>query len=536
MIRTGNITGKGLSLLVIIAYAIIGFLIYSDVILNGIFMFDDFEYVVGNPIIQDLTFFKDMKDPRHIGYLSFALNNAVHGETPFGYIVVNVIIHITNAILVFFFISIILRLLGPEGNNSKDLHAATAVIAGLIFLVHPVETQAVSYITQRFTSLSALFYLLSVFLYLMSRERLEKASVGFAAYTPYVFSVLSAIFAMKTKEISFTIPFILIALEILMFRDSIYYRRRFIFLIPYIVIMIIIPVSLFGPEFGLIDTGTGVDEITRKDKIYDLYERSAYEYLFTQFRVIITYIRLMILPVNQMVEYDLKASVSFFELRVIYSLLLLLLLAGCAFYLWQRAYKASPRQASYYKLASLGIIWFFITLSVESSVIPIKDLIFEHRVYLPSVGFFGALSVLLIQIAKRFRRGGGDLVKAGIITLIIVVPLSAATYVRNEVWTDEIKFWDDVVRKAPDKAIGYNNRGNAYGKKGMYEPALRDLDKTISYFPTDFSDRIVWENADVTPTNMAKTYMNRGNIYNTLGYNDLAKADFDMAKRVMSIR
>lgn len=524
--------GKGIKLLIIALYAVAGFLIYSDVILNPIFIFDDFEYVAGNPIIQSFSYF-NLSDPRQFGYMSFALNYAIGGEDPFGYHIVNVVIHITNAILVFFLIDTLLNIIGFAENDSRKWHTATAFLAGVIFLVHPVQTQAVSYITQRFTSLCTLFYMLSIFLYLIARVKLEKTQPSNTAYLIYALSIVSTILAMKTKEIAFTIPFTVAVFEFLLFRNSLYSRRRFFFLIPFMASLVIIPLSLLGPDWGIIKPGEGIADVVRRDKLYDLYERSPFNYLFTQIRVIVTYIRLLFLPTNLKVVYDFKVSHSFFELKVMLSFALLMMIAGYGIYAWKKASRVDPQDAPGYKLISIGIVWFFLTLSIESSIIPIKDIIFEHRVYLPSFGFFASCSVLLMRFVKRIKAGGNDLARIGIFTLIIAIPLATGTYIRNEVWTDELKFWDDVVKKSPNKAIGYNNRGNAYGKMGQYKLALRDIDKTISSFPKVTYDKLKWEDADFTPANMAKTFMNRSQIYAALGDSERAEADFNRAKQVM---
>lgn len=524
---------KKAGLVALVIYAAAGFLIYSNVLTDGIFMFDDFEYVVDNPILQNTSFFTDMTDPRHIGYLSFALNYNLDGWDPYGYHLLNIIIHIANALLVFFFVRLLLKIFryGDQGQEPWDTLAAFT--AGLIFLAHPIETQAVSYITQRFTSLTSLFYLVSVVSYLSARWRLERSKEMYIPYVMYAASIVSCILAMKTKEIAFTIPFIIAILEYLLFRGSALSGRRFIYLIPLFATLVIIPLSLFGPEYGLMDYGKGVDEITRKDKLFDLQERSTFEYLITQFRVIVIYLRLLVFPVGQLAVYDLRASKSLLDVKVIASLVLLLTIAGSAVYCWLKSSKAGPDALPVYRITSIGIIWFFVTLSVESSIIPIKDLIFEHRTYLPSVGFFAAFSVIFMRMLRRFISGKYAVVKTAACILAVVVPLAATTYKRNVVWTDEVLFWGDVVEKT-GKAIGYNNRGNAYVKKGQLELALQDLDKTISFFP-NVTDEMAWENSDFTPGNMAKTFQSRASVYAAMGDALRAQADTDMARRIMGV-
>jgi len=239
----------------------------------------------------------------------------------------------------------------------------------------------------------------------------------------------------------------------------------------------------------------------------------------------------MLLPVNQLAVYDYRASKSFFEPSVVLSLLALLALAGSAVYAWRRAVSAAARDEISLKLFSLGILWFFVALSIESSVIPIKDVIFEHRAYLPGVGFFAAMAVVWERVTRRLLPAAEARIRTAVLAAVIVLPLSAAGYARNQIWTNEVLFWDDIVKKT-GKAIGYNNRGNAYLKEGRYDLAILDLTTTMGFFP-NVKDRMAWENADFTPTNMAKTYMSRGNAYAAMGDMERANADFAMAKQLM---
>jgi hypothetical protein len=514
-------------------FASVGFLLYRQVILRAPFLFDDFEYIVGNPMVTTFSYFTNIADARYLGYLSFALNYAWGGQSPEWFHLTNVIIHVVNAMLVFGMVTRLLGLLSFGGERDAGEHAVVGFFAGLIFLVHPIETQAVSYVTQRFTSLSSLFYLMSVVLYLEARIRFEAESDNQrAGYVLYLLSVTSAIFAMKTKEIAFTIPFMIAVLELLLFERSKFEKRRFYFLVPFAATLVIIPLSLFGPRWGLSGPGAGVEELARRGKLYDLSQRSAYLYLITQFRVIVTYIRLLVFPVHQIAVYDYPLSHSFFEPRVVLSFVALLALGGAAIFSWRTSRRKGPREASYLRLFSLGVVWFFVTISVESSVIPIKDIIFEHRVYLPSPGFFASFTGLLGLAVMKVWSGRSFRTRVAALALLVVVPLSVATYARNIVWTNEIKFWDDVVRKT-GKAIGYNNRGDAYLKKGEYELALRDLNTTIGFFPRQ-GGRLSWNDADFTPSNMAKTYFSRGQIYRDMGDEKRAEEDFAAAEQLMA--
>jgi len=526
---------KKIRLWMLVFFIVVGLGIYANVILDGIFIFDDFEYVVGNPFIQNLSNL-DLSDPRQIGYLTFALNYALGGDDPRGFHLVNVLIHIVNTVLVFFLIGTLLRILsGPRQEPDRVEQESVPFLAALIFLVHPVGTMAVSYVAQRFTSLATMFYLLSVLGYLSARVRLEQSRESRAGYALLVASLLCTLLAMRTKEISFTIPFALAAFELLLFRSSTFGTRRFLYLIPYSALLCIIPLSIFGPNLGLISSGEGIAEVTRREKIYDLTERSTLQYLLTQFRVIVIYIRLLLFPIGQRVVYDLKVSQSLLDPWVLLSIGFLSTIVTTAVITWRRASAAASAQGALPKLAALGILWFFLTLSIESSIIPIKDIIFEHRTYLPSVGFFAAVSVLLVLGLRKIRTHGSRVVLTAVLAAVLAITLGTATVLRNQVWTDELIFWDDVVQKNPEKAIGYHNRGNAFAKLAIYDRALEDMNWTIASFPKNpLAARSSFEIADFTAENMAKTYMNRANVYLNLGLRELANADMKRAKDMVS--
>lgn len=521
---------KRSDIIIAVVFVIAAFIIYSNV-LNGEFLYDDYDYIVENSAVHNFSNFS-LSDPRQVGYFSFALNYALGKNDPFGYHVVNIAIHAANAVLLFLLVNAILAIF-TGGAAPGERHLKIPLLAAALFLVHPVETQAVSYITQRFTSLAAFFYLSAVYLYLKARQRLEKERRGAACYIQYAASFLATVLAMRTKEISFTIPFMILAEEAFLFKDSVFGRRRFYLLLPFAASLVIIPLAIIGPEMGLLPQAEGLMEMTRGDKIRDLQTLSPYEYLLTQFRVLVIYLRLLLLPVNQSAIYDLTASRTFLDISVVSSLAILLCVMAAGFFVWMRSSRLSREQAARRRLFSIGIFWFFLASSVESSFIPIKDLIFEHRAYLPSAGAFMTIAVLLTAVADRLIKRGNEFLRTAAV-LLVCLPLGAATYVRNDVWSSEMKFWDDIVHKMPNKPIGYNNRSHAYAKAGRFDLALMDTNKTISYFLSGFTENLTWEKADLNPGNMSKTYLQRSFIYSKLGNIDLAVADDKRAKDIWS--
>ncbi|MBI5196090.1 MAG: hypothetical protein HZA10_07185 [Nitrospirae bacterium] len=522
-----------MGLIASISYTIIGLLIYSDVILNGVFVFDDFDYIVSNPLICDISsYVTTFGDLRYVVDLSFAFNYAVGGYNPFGYHLFNVIVHILNSILVFFLIGLIIETAG--GKSSQRTWQATAFLTGFLFLVHPVQTQAISFVTQRFTSLAVFFYLLSILLYIKSRVMFEMNRIGFVKYVICILSIISTALAVKSKETAITIPFIMAVFELLLFKDSVYFKKRFFFLIPHALSLILIPISLFGPDWGLVDS-RGVTEMTRLAKLHEASDLSSYEYLITQFRVIINYIGLLFLPIKQRVLYDYTASHSIFEIKVILSLCLLLLISWSAIYLWKKAKAADPQYAPAYRLFSIGIVWFFLTLSVESSIISIRDLIFEHRVYLPSVGFFASVSALISWLIGRKTGNSNRFTLVFFIVLLALgLPFSFTAYQRNKVWTDEVRFWTDVVEKEPRLYVFYYDRGLAYLRKNEYMPALQDVYKVLKRYSDVINEKVPMRDTDFSLKNLARAYVTKGQIFSRLGENDEANVAFEHSLKIMS--
>lgn len=469
---------------------ILGFLIYSNSLYSP-FIFDDEGYIITNYEIRKLSnFFNNFYGTRYVGLLSFAINYYLGGLNTFGYHLVNIVIHILNAVLVYFLVQITLqRVQVFEGSrvqeNTRPLDSLTPRIlpfaVSLIFLAHPIQTQAVTYVTQRFASLATLFYLSAIVLYVGARVR------GFGGsrvqgYFPrhlgplthgtlYFLSIFSTILAMKTKEISFTLPFIIILYEFTFFsaKDSRIWTR-FLYLIPYLLTLVIIPLEFLFIEK---DLGYGL----KQAQLTDLMGLSKYDYLLTQFSVIVTYIRLLFLPINQNFDYDYPISNSIFEPATFLSFLFLLFIFIFSVYLYTRSRKTFN---GYGLLISFGMLWFFITLSVESSIIPIRDVIFEHRVYLPSIGAIIAFNTGLfygIEYAKiRLSIKTSVTTIFLSLTIIFAIIFSIATYKRNFIWGDLMTMALDMLKKSPNKADVRNNIGGHYFINGIMDKAMKEYE------------------------------------------------------------
>jgi protein O-mannosyl-transferase len=432
------------------------------------FHFDDKDNIVDNAFIKRLDNFLNpsilLYGSRIVGFLTFGLNYRFGGLSVFGYHLVNLLIHLINGCLVYLLVRLLFQTprlaVGSTPAPSASPSAPwIALTAAALFLVHPVQTEAVTYIIQRLASLAALFYLLTVICYLQWRLSPVEAK---QRYLWYGVALITTVLAMKTKESTFTLPFMLLLVEVVFFGPPT--RRGWLSLLPFFLTLPIIPLARPGDlgkgEAGLASVTT---DISRPD------------YLFTQFRVIVTYLRLLVLPIHQNLDYDYPVAHSLFELPVIFSFLGLLGLGGGALWLLLRQPPPSPTG----RLLAFGVLWFFLTLSIESSIIPIGDVIYEHRLYLPSVGLFLAAGAALFGAAARQRAG------AAVAVGLLVLLFSAATYERNKIWQSEITLWQDVIRKSPSKARGYYSLGIAYKEQGKWPEAMTNYQKALTLDPTD---------------------------------------------------
>jgi len=482
---------------VVVLIAIVGTLAYSNTFAVP-FQFDDDAYIVNNPIIRTFDYFSapwkvttlSRHSPtslppalrfafltRSLGYFSFAANYRLHGLNVVGYHIFNLLIHILSGMLVFLIFHAILktdRFSSPGGEDPPWPREMIPIASSLLFVCHPIHTQAVTYLSQRFASLATFFYLLSLLLYIRSRSELP----GRKRRGMYVAALVSAVAAMLTKEFTFTLPFMITLYEVTFCKGNL--RERIRLLAPFAVTLLIIPTLVFLQQANV----NSLDSTMRAITAADVSKISRTDYLLTQFRVVVLYIRLLFFPVNQNVDHDVHVPHSVFEVPVFLSLLSLLALFSAGVLLHFGA--GRRREYPELRLVSFGILWFFITLSVESSVIPLGELVAEYRMYLPSVGLIVAVVSLAFCAARRFlnNRVSGSAVLYGVCIAIVIV-LSAATYHRNSVWGSEISLWEDAARKSPQKIRPHQNLGTYYFMRGRLQDARRELSAALALDPNE---------------------------------------------------
>ena len=494
-----------------------GILLVAGVLLYGRtlpfpFVFDDHIYLVGNPLVKDarsFTFNGDFRafatysaraglDPdlstnfilRPVTYLTFYINYALDGLRPQGYRAVNIAIHCANAMLVLLILSHLLRASPKAGTVTSFSAGFIALAAALLFMVHPLQTESVTYIIQRFTSLSAFFYLLTILTYLLANAS-EKRT---ARWSWHCLSVAALVLGMLSKEILFTAPFLLVLLDWLVMGAplKVVWKRT----IPYFLCLPIIPalilVTSWAQNNGSANLAAAFHIATAvKDPHYQ------WHYALTQPGVLLSYLQLIFAPTGLNMDRDYPLATSLWQGRVhLPAALIGGIVAASA--LWYRHRRDDVRVS----LIFCSVLWFFLTPSPSSSVIPLGDLMVEHRTYLASIGALAALVC------------GADLLRTtwfsnirwmryaipGCVAAWVVV-LGAATWGRNDVWSSEVSIWRDTATKSPNKFRPWINLGTACAESG-------NLQEGASYF----------RKALYIEPRLIPAYENLGAIENALGH------------------
>lgn len=447
----------------------VGLIIYSNT-LSVPFQCDEDSLIVNNPIVKDLNYFIEPSramgleqygalKTRYIGFLTFALNYNIHGLDVMGYHIVNLFIHILNAYLLYFFVILTFSMPLMDESHLKTHSKVIALFAALFFISHPIQIEAVTYIFQRLASLVTFFYLFSLTTYIKSRLSEGRTK----QYAFYVLSIISAVMAMKTKENAFTLPIVIALYDSFFLKDSL--KRRIFRLAPLLLTMGIIPLAHMAHDIPMDGLGAIPKHLDLASSGLGRIARSSY--LFTEFRVIVTYLRLLIFPINQNFYYEYPWFHSFLDKQVFLSFLLLSAIICSGIFLLYRS-RIKPEL----RLISFGIFGFFIALSVESSIIPLPLFIDEYRVYLPSTLLFPAAVCGMYLLSEKVKSKKAHLLVISVL-IIICMFFSFGTYERNEVWQSGISLWEDTVRKSPGDVNAHNNLGRAYDHKGIHDKAIQ---------------------------------------------------------------
>ena len=459
-----------LLLAIILAF---GAMVYSNTF-DSPLVFDDEFFIINDTAVHmtDLsgdaikTAAVDGK-PRHryLPNISFALNYYFGRLNPFGYHLVNLIIHLLSGIFLFFFIKNTLHIV-PQ--NTRENHPEIiAFFAALIWVVQPVGTQSVTYICQRMASMVALFYILSLLFYVKGRMAMRQTPSEWLK--PCLFfsgGFLAALCAFATKENAGTLPLVLLLYEWFFFQDlKLKWSRRQILWATFFVIVFA----------GVVFWYMGENPMFRIMNSYRRRDFTLIERVMTEWRIVVYYLSLFLWapPGRLNLDHDYPLSLSpVHPATTMAAFVAILPLLTWAAY-------AAKRD----RLIAFAMLWFFIAQATESTAIGI-ELVFEHRTYIPF------MMISLFFVVAVFRLFKNRSLTYGLLVATALV-FSVWTFQRNQIWQNPITFWTDAMIKSPNKPRTYANLAFEYHEKEEWEPAVlyykKSLNHTDKMTPQDFA-------------------------------------------------
>ena len=408
------------------------FEVYGPV-MNGPFIFDD-DYLPFRVPGFSAALGTWLFGVRPLLMLTYWVNYRISPSDTFFYHLFNLVFHFGAGTIMF----LVLRRLLALANVDPDRRLLLCLFGAGLFLLHPVQTESVAYVASRSENLSVFFFLAAYAIFL---GRLPEAvSWPRAAAVVGLFGA-----AITSKEHTLVLPGLLLLTDY-------YWNPGFSFA------GIRRNWRLYGPVAagfagGLLFIGRMLFGAATAG--FGLKDFRWYEYFFTQCRALFVYLRLFVLPFGLTVDYDYPLSRSLFDHGAVLGLLALVAITVAA-WIWRRRFP----------LMSFGWFVFLILMAPTSSVMPIKDVIAERRLYLSMLG----LLLIAIELVRRIpgRRVVLGISLAGVLAVAAVLAQS-----RNQVWNDRIALWEDTVRKSPGKARPHFQLGYAYFEAGRCGEAVR---------------------------------------------------------------
>ncbi len=443
-------------LITIVLIAVV-FLLYSNT-LNAPWYFDDeiniFELQYPKNVYQTISM---LFSQRGFAKLSFAMNYTLHGLYLPGFHLVNIFIHSGTAVVLYFVLKRVFR-----------ESVIYPFLCALFFAVHPVQTHAVTYIVQRMASLSGFLFLLALYSYIRFNELRSLDSSTWSIRYWFV-AFIAGFLAIISKENTVVLPVVMYVFDRYFINGRTEgWQRPLLRALPFAIIPCIYAVFLLlAPLYRGVDIVSLTSPDTTSISSRNLNPVS---YFVTQFGVIWTYLRILLVPSGIALDYSYPIVNKLITLRNVMAGTGLAVLIVVAFRLRHNA----PR-------ISFGIVWFFLTLSVESSFIPL-DPLFIHRLYLPVIGFVIAFMDILVRLPWRIPA-------LAFFTSIICI-FSVFAWQRNVLWCHPVAFYEDNLRITPENERVKVILAEEYTQKGRHEDAKRLLLESIRINPS-FAPAIV---------------------------------------------
>jgi tetratricopeptide (TPR) repeat protein len=451
-----------------------GWAAYSDSF-NGPFILDD-TVTVDKPSAKHLWPIRPiLAGPRPVVELTLALNYTLGGPGVKGYHDFNLIIHLLAGLILFGVMHRTLTMPRLAGRFTEQNATALAFCTALLWTLHPLQTESVTYVIQRAESLMGLFYLLA--LYCLIRSASSSHPVAWA-----ITAVVSCALGMGCKAVMASAPLMLLLYDRIFitgsFRETL--RRRWGLYLGLAVTWLVLWRSI-AEAFGAHAVSAG----------FNLASVTPRQYAQSQPAVVLHYLALAFWPTGLCLDYDWPVAEKLADILPGAIVIGVLLAATLV---------ALVRRPTW----GFAGAWFFLILAPSSSFMPIKDLAFEHRMYLPLAAVAAAAVVAIFLAGERLARRLGETeaeraLSAELLTIVLAISaaamLGALTWLRNAQYQSGIAIWQDTVNKARDNPRAWNNLADALINADKYDEVLRCCEEAIRLrptFPEPYNNRGLW--------------------------------------------
>jgi tetratricopeptide (TPR) repeat protein len=485
---------------------------------RGVFVFDDEPAIVNNPTIRHLwPVARLLSPPRHgetvsgrpLLNLTFALNYSLGGTNVWGYHVVNLAIHILAALTLFGILrrTFLMPVLRDHFGSSATL---LALAIALLWALHPLQVESVTYIVQRAESLCGLFYLLVLYCVIRGKTAEQKASHFDSRLSSqersgmrgtclwYTAAVVACLLGVATKEVIVTAPIAVLLYDRTFLAGSFgqALRQRWGLYLGLAATWLLLAYLVLSTGLLGKSTGYGAPEAI-----------GAWDYLRSQPSVILHYLRLSLWPYPICFDYGRTAVVGSPGSSLSAALVVGMLIAATGWGLVRGKAWAMPGA------------WMFLILA-PTSLLPLPDLAFEHRMYLPLAGVGAIVLLGVFRLGQRLLQRG-VIVRAalhfvfGFILIVMCIALGVLSARCNSAYRSQLLLWEDAVAKAPRSDRAHNNLAIVLAQQGRLAEAADHCHKALEIRPDD------WEG-----------YNNLGNILFQQGHSDEAIADYKKALEI----
>jgi protein O-mannosyl-transferase len=472
--------------LVFTLIVVLGVAAYSNSLNSG-FVYDDPLVVEGNSFITSLDNLSDFFNSnyylgsgetswRAVVTFTYFIDYALWEFNPAGFHLTNLIFHILNALLFYFLIFYIIVFLDKNIVKSKS-YFFIPFISSLVFLLHPVQTEAVNSIGFRHEVVFTFFFLASLLFYLKFRS-----GKGRKIFVFYGASLICFFLSMAAKEMAMVLPLLVLLIEFLgwLANTSRQTKEKKLVNIKLLTLknirthlgfLFTLGAYIFIRFFWLVKPDEKIRGLRHGAPFLG---GTLYTSILTTLRIFVSYLKLFFFPLHLSSEHMVAVSHSFFEPRVLLASLVLLIV----FIFIIKSFKYSP-------LFTLSGLWIFIPLLTVSNIIPLHHPMAERYLYLPCAGFslFLGVSFSKIFYHKKLSRNLQRLLF--FLFLVLLLFYSLKTYTRNRVWKNKASFWrSEILNKpGPHRARSYSALGLTYFREGKYKEAEKWFNKSLEEDP-----------------------------------------------------